>query len=144
MIAVDASPHDVDAPRRDLAPDVTFSGEELVSVGALGRREERFARGLAAGFHGEFMVAAALLVPQIESPLRFVVERNGGRGYGRDDEGLQDAHLLDRLLALDIVNGIFGEDIVFDLRGLLVERFGANLRNQVRIPAIVNTRLGAS
>ncbi len=89
----------------------------------------RFARGLAAGLRGDFMLATALLVPQLENSLRFVVEQNGGRGFGLDSEGIQDGHQLDHLLGLELVKQIFGEDVVFDLRGLLIERFGSNLRH---------------
>jgi hypothetical protein len=93
-------------------------------------RQERFARGLAAGLRGDFIVAAALLIPQIENSLRYVLGQRGMPAYGLDAEGRQDAHQLNYLLTSDLAEEVFGEDVVFDLRGLLIERFGTNLRHQ--------------
>lgn len=92
-------------------------------------REVKFARGLAAGLRGDFMIATSLLVPQIENSLRHIVEISGGRAFGLDEDGIQDAHLLGHLLGSEEARNILGEDLVFDLRGLLNERFGTNLRN---------------
>jgi len=108
---------------RELLPLV--HGSPFVPPG----RAERFTRGLAAGLRGDFMVSTALLVPQIENSLRFVVETHGGRAYTLDEDGVQNALQLEHLLGLDLVKEMLGEDIVFDLRGLLIERFGTNLRN---------------
>ena len=54
---------------------------------------------------------------------------------GLDDEGIQDEFNLNRLLSAseftESLGKVIGEDFIFDLRGLLVERFGANLRNDM-------------
>lgn len=108
---------------RDLLPLVRTS--PFVPPG----REMKCARGLAAGLRGDFMLATALLVPQLENSLRQVLEDAGGRAFGLDESGIQDAHLLGHLLDSKEIRNLLGEDIVFDLRGLLNERCGTNLRN---------------
>lgn len=98
-------------------------------------REFMFAKGLLAGFEGDFLVASHLLIPQLENSIRFVLNQNGNITSGLDKDGIQDEFDLNRILSSsefkETLEGIFGEDTVFDLRGLLVERYGANLRNDI-------------
>jgi hypothetical protein len=46
-------------------------------------------------------------------------------------EGIQESMNINRLLYLPSVREIFGDNHVFDMRGLLVEKVGPNLRNEV-------------
>ena len=95
-------------------------------------REMIYARGLYAGLTGDALVAAHLLIPQIENSIRTLLVRAGQITSKLDDSGMQDEFDLNRIFYDywdDLVN-IFGEDTAFDLRGLLVERFGSNLRNE--------------
>jgi hypothetical protein len=95
-------------------------------------REMIYARGLHAGLIGDTLVAAHLLIPQIENSIRTLLVRQGHIVSKLDDRGIQDEFDLNRIFYDywdDLVN-IFGEDIAFDLRGLLVERFGSNMRNE--------------
>ena len=94
-------------------------------------REPLFARGLHAGLIGDFAVAAHLLVPQIENSIRAVLSRRGAITSGMSSEGIQEEFDLARLLSLPEATEVFGEDRVFDMRGLLVERHGSNLRNRL-------------
>ena len=93
--------------------------------------EGLYARGLHAGVEGDFVVATHLLIPQLENSIRHVLAQRGLITSGLDSEGIQDAHLLGNMLYRPEMKEIFGEDLTFDLQGLLLERFGANLRNQV-------------
>jgi hypothetical protein len=93
--------------------------------------EEFFARGLLAGFRGDFLVATHLLVPQIEQSIRYLLTLFGVIPYGLDDNMIQDAYLLDAVLRRPETTSILGEEIVFDLKTLLVSRFGSNLRNRL-------------
>lgn len=93
--------------------------------------EGLYARGLHAGVEGDFVVATHLLIPQLENSIRHVLAQRGLITSGLDSEGIQDAHLLGNMLYRLEMKEIFGEDLTFDLQGLLWERFGANLRNQV-------------
>lgn len=98
-------------------------------------RELIIARGLQAGLQGDFPTAVHFLIPQLEESIRYVLFQLGVITSGLDDEGTQDEYNLNRLLSAseysDPLVNTFGEDFVFDLRGLLVERFGANLRNEL-------------
>jgi hypothetical protein len=92
-------------------------------------REGLFARGMQAGFFGDWTVAIHLLVPQIEASIRNVFNQYGIPTSTLDADGIQDERDLGWLLNHERMAEIFGADIAFDLRGLLTERFGWNLRN---------------
>ncbi len=94
-------------------------------------RESIFIKGLNAGMQGDYLTATHLLMPQVENSIRYLLEQNGVTVSKLDAYGIQDEKSLNELLYLPEVDKIFGEDIAFDLRGLLVERYGANLRNRV-------------
>lgn len=94
-------------------------------------REEIYARGLHAGLIGDFLVAAHLLIPQIEHSLRCLVKRRGNITSWLD-KGIQDEYIMSVLFDKHEADlqAIFGEDITFDLIGLLNRKgFGSNLRN---------------
>ncbi len=109
----------------DFVPIV--SNNPLIPVG----REHIYAQGLHAGMMGDFLLAAHLLIPQFENSVRYVLAQHGVITSGIDSEGIQDEYNLNKILYLPEMIEIFGEDITFDLKGLLVERFGANLRNRM-------------
>ncbi len=100
-------------------------------------REPQYARGLYEGFKGDFALALHLLIPQVENSIRLIL-----RSVAASDEQLRSEHadvLADPeqpFLTKSLYNPwaselarVLGEDVVFALRVLLVERFGANLRN---------------
>jgi len=93
------------------------------------RREEFFVRGLAAGFRGGFLVAECLLVPQIENSLRWVLHNLGAIPGSNDDEGIEEDWPLHRCLSQEKVQEFLGADLIFELRSLLIEKGGPNLRN---------------
>ncbi|MFW6026354.1 MAG: DUF4209 domain-containing protein [Candidatus Woesearchaeota archaeon] len=96
-------------------------------------REKIFAKGLMYGIMGSYLNAVSLLVPQIENSLRYVLFQADKITSGLSDNGIQEEYNLNKLLYNyeDELNDIFGEDLIFDLRGLLVERYGSNLRNNL-------------
>jgi hypothetical protein len=73
--------------------------------------------------------ATHLLVPQIENSIRHVLNQRGLITTTLRN-GIQKERDINDLLPSDDVKQIFGEDLVFDLRGILIERFGHNLRNK--------------
>lgn len=92
--------------------------------------EEIFLQGLYYGLHGDFMLATHLLVPQIENSIRYLLKQRGVITSSLDSQGIQDDYDLGRLLyKIPKVEEMFGKDLLFDLQGLLVNRFGTNLRN---------------
>jgi len=94
-------------------------------------RQYLFARGIHAGFHGDLVTAVHVLCPQVEHSIRCILADRGVPVWGLGEDGVQDVHSLTTNLCKPELVEILGEDIVFDLRGLLVERFGSNLRNQI-------------
>jgi hypothetical protein len=96
-------------------------------------REKIFAKGLMYGIMGSYLDAVSLLVPQIENSLRYVLFQADKITSGLSDNGIQEEYNLNKLLYNyeEELNDIFGKDLIFDLRGLLVERYGSNLRNNL-------------
>ena len=94
-------------------------------------RQEIFLRGLYFGLCLEFVPALHLLVPQIENSIRHILERSGIIVSSLNSQEIQEVIGLDNLLRMPETIEIFGEDILFDLQGLLVDRFGSNLRNRL-------------
>ncbi|MEW6496045.1 MAG: DUF4209 domain-containing protein [Cyanobacteriota bacterium] len=95
-------------------------------------REYLFAKGLYAGLTGDFFTSTHILIPQIENSIRYLLwEQQGVRVSGLDNRGIQDEHQLTTTLYCPEITSIFDEDTLFDLKGLLVERAGSNLRNRM-------------
>jgi hypothetical protein len=93
--------------------------------------EMLFLKGIVAGFRGEFDTVAHLLVPQIEEAIRHVLQSAGHITSKLDSKLIQEQRLLGTLLSLPETAEIFGANHVFELRGLLVEKFGYDLRNRL-------------
>jgi len=93
-------------------------------------REYIFAKGLHAVFMGDLMTVAHLLTPQIENSIRHLLVMKGGISSGLE-QGIQGERSLNVTLYKPEILELLGEDIVFDLQGLLVEKFGSNLRNKM-------------
>lgn len=92
-------------------------------------REYSIKKGILAGFKGDFLSATAILIPQVEHLLRVRLKEKGIVTAGLDKDGIEDEPSLDRLIDMSLENGTIDEHIAFDLRALLVEKLGANLRN---------------
>ena len=94
-------------------------------------REEIFARGMDAGMNGDFLVAVSLLTPQVENAVRIVLKKAGVVTSKIDMRNVEQERVLGALLDMDEAERVFGRDLIFDLRGLLVEKFGSNMRNEL-------------
>ena len=92
-------------------------------------------RGLVAALEDDFLSAVPILIPQIEAILRHVLTSRGAVTSGLDTKGIQQEHnmiaFLKEEVYLKVLRPVFGETLLFDLRGLLVEKSGRNLRNLV-------------
>jgi Domain of unknown function (DUF4209) len=93
------------------------------------QREEFFVRGLAAGFRGDLVLAHHLLIPQIENALRWVLHELGTIPRAIDDAGIEEEWPLQRCLAAPKIVEVFSEDLIYELRTLLIEKGGPNLRH---------------
>ncbi len=94
-----------------------------------------FARGLHAGLTGEYLNAAHWLIPEIENSLRHVLSLHGSITSGFNRQDVQNHYDLNRILndheLEKSLAEVLGADLVFELKGLLVQHFGANLRNEI-------------
>ena len=95
------------------------------------RREYVVAKGLALGFQGEFVLAAHLLVPQFEAAIRWQLEAAGAVVSTLPASGVQNEKPLGELLDLPEAASLWGADQVFELKSLLTEKVGQNLRNEL-------------
>ncbi len=93
--------------------------------------QETFLRGLHAGFHGDWVVASHLLVPQIENSMRYVLESQGIDVSNMKSDGTQPVKVFGGLFDLKETVEIFGEELCFTLRGCLIEKAGFDLRNKI-------------
>ncbi len=112
---------------KDLLPIVVDN--PFIPIG----RENIFARAFYYGLTGDFLISTHLLLPQIENSLRHILIHQGKIVSGLNKDHIQDEYTLNKILYdyNDELIEILGEDLLFDLKGLLVERFGSNLRNLV-------------
>jgi hypothetical protein len=90
-----------------------------------------FLRGLHAGFHGDFLVASHLLVPQIENSLRYVLESQGVDVSNLMSDGTQPVKVLGAIFGMEETKKIFGDSLCFELRGCLIEKTGFDFRNRL-------------
>ena len=94
-------------------------------------RMNTYAYGLFHGFHGDFLSAAHILIPQIENSIRYVLTNHGIETSKQMDDGTQEQDSFKKILEYKELEVIFGKDLVFDLQGLLIKKEGANLRNNL-------------
>jgi hypothetical protein len=94
-------------------------------------RELTVARGLLAGFQGDLIVSTHLLIPQIEESIRVHLGAIGAITSGFNRQNLQNEFDLNTTLYLPELEQLYDPDSIFDLRGLLVEHHGSNLRNMM-------------
>lgn len=92
-------------------------------------REPLYARGLLAGLQGDLVIAASLLIPQLENSLRHLLKQHGS--IASKPDVIQDDYLLNQVLYSSDLEEVLTEDIIFIIKGLLVERMGANIRNEI-------------
>jgi hypothetical protein len=108
-----------------------LSNHRLIPAG----REMLVARGLHAGLTGDFLVSTHLLVPQLEESVRYLLIQVQVIASALDDRGIQEELDLNRTLCsskyAEPLSKVLNDDLVFEMRCLLVERFGANLRNDM-------------
>jgi hypothetical protein len=90
-----------------------------------------FVKGFSRFFAGDMFGAAAILIPQIESSLRHVLESIGEIATHLNHSLIQDERTLNEILDHEALNTVLGRDVVFNLKGLLISRHGFNFRNRL-------------
>jgi hypothetical protein len=90
-----------------------------------------WARGLWHGLNGDFPSAISVLLPQAEHLLRHHLKAAGVHTLFVDPgSGVESEKGLNTLLAMDAAAEFLGPNLQHELRALLVEQEGANLRNE--------------
>ena len=121
---------------RQLHVEHVVTERDMVDVVGLsgtvpGDRITLMAKGLKAGFDGDFVVALHLLIPQLEHLVRVHLRNHGETTTVTSADGLQLECSLSSLVEQPGMERVFGEDLTFEIRALFCERFGPNLRNEV-------------
>lgn len=88
-------------------------------------------RGVHAGFHGDFMISSALLIPQVEQMLRRALEVNGVDVSTLEKDGTQPAKMFGGIFGLEETEQFLGDGLCFELKGHLIEKTGYDLRNRI-------------
>lgn len=93
--------------------------------------ELAWARGLLHGLDLDFVSAASVLIPQLEHLVRSHLKGSAVHTLVTDEHGVETEKglvpLLDDLNAIQLL----GEALVFELKALLVDQRGPNLRNRL-------------
>jgi|GEM_PF-6984030 hypothetical protein len=113
--------------RKDL--DFLVMQNELIQKERIGIIRE----GLFLALKGEYYKAVHILVPQLENILRRVAEKCGEAVDTVDQNGVTKYRALASILKSKKIESCMNmnEDIIFLLRGLLVDPFGPNIRNEI-------------
>lgn len=111
--------------RKDL--DFLVMQNELIQQ----ERKGIIREGLFLALKGEYYQAVHILVPQLENILRELAEKCGEAVDTVDKDGVTKYRSLASILKSEKVNECLDENLVFLLRGLLVDPFGPNIRNEI-------------
>jgi hypothetical protein len=90
-----------------------------------------FERAIIAGFAGDRVVFAHLAIPQIENSVRVVFRDAGLPITTMSAKGIQEERDLNSLLVDDGAKTVLSDALTWEIRSLLVERTGPNLRNRL-------------
>ena len=88
-------------------------------------------KALFAGYERDFVIAAHLLIPQIEHLVRVHLKLAGAMTTNIDKDGTQTENGLSTLLDLPEAEQVFGKNLTFELKALLCDALGPNLRNEL-------------
>lgn len=90
-----------------------------------------FGKALFAGYERNFVTALHLLIPQIEHLVRVHLKQAGAKTTNLDKDGIENENGMSTLMELPEAEQVFGIDIAFELKSLLCDAFGPNLRNEL-------------
>lgn len=94
-------------------------------------RENIFLAGLYYGLKGDIYISLHILAPQIENLFRCLAEEEGAIMSTLKDDDTSDAKLLTSIFDAQELIECYDNDILFLLKGLLNEKTGANIRNEI-------------
>jgi len=88
-------------------------------------------RGLWHGLSGDFPSAISVLVPQVEQLVRAHLKAHESFTLFVNEDGIETEKGLNALLEMPESSQVLGPDLTLELRALLCEQLGPNLRNDV-------------
>lgn len=94
-------------------------------------RIDLWVEGLYYGFENNFVVSSHLLVPQIENMIRFFMKEKDIKTTTLGNDGIETENGLTTLLNNENITDVIDESLVFELKALLTEQIGSNLRNNI-------------
>lgn len=95
------------------------------------KRKRIVEKGLRAYFDEDYIIAVHILVPQIESSIRKLMELCRAPLLKPSRFGGFNLKVLGDMLADKVTIQIFGENLVFYFRSMLVDQRGFNIRNDI-------------
>lgn len=90
---------------------------------------DTLARGLFSGFIDDWLAASVYLIPAVEPFVRAQLKRIGAHTTGMNEDGTQHEKTLGEMLDMPEAERFFGKNLIFELRVLLTDPEGFNLRN---------------
>ncbi|MFC1888650.1 DUF4209 domain-containing protein [Thermodesulfobacteriota bacterium] len=94
-------------------------------------RQQLVAKALFSGYDNDFVTALHLLVPQMENIVRFHLKQAGVKTTNLDINGIENEIGLSSLMEHEEANEIFGRNLAFEIKALLCDPIGPNLRNEL-------------
>lgn len=92
-------------------------------------RKSLFVQAFVAAFQWDFSTALHILIPQVENSLRLLLAQEGITPSNVDVEGVEEVWSYERILNQEILTNTIGPKMAYELKSLLVERIGPNMRN---------------
>lgn len=107
--------------------DFLIKGNPIIPEG----RERIFQKAICMFLRGEFYEAIHILAPQTENLFRNIAAKVGGLTVTLENDGSSMEKVLSSIFSLPEMLDSYDNDILFTFRGLLNEKAGANIRNEV-------------
>lgn len=136
-IAIDLLNERFDYTKNDLR--FIVEGNPIIPEG----RENIFLSALYYGLKGDLYVALHILAPQTEKLFRYIAENVGGIMYTLENNGSSKEKLLTSIFDTPELVECYDNDILFLFKGLMNEKAGANIRNEIA-HGIMNENKGNS
>lgn len=119
-----------------LRAEHTFTLQDFVNLAAACSlippgREHLVGKALLAGMNGDFDIALHLLTPQVEHLVRYHLRQAGILTTRVDKDGIENEIGLSSLMDLQGVDDVLSADLAFEIRAMLCNPNGPNLRNEV-------------
>jgi hypothetical protein len=94
-------------------------------------REDIYIRALLAGINGDHTLFLHLIIPQLENSVRHIFGLNKIKTTSVQQTGVQRERDLNQLLEDENAEKIFGKDLLWEMKALLIEQNGPNMRNRL-------------